>query len=562
MKKFFLSFLLICTGLIWGSSLPALAADDTGETEDTLIAAEETLSWDGDYPVYYQFTGTWVYTLVHDVVISNNSKYMAFNVAVSLPLIDESLPVYAVLEGEQLSQAPASITEDENGHRTAHYSIPYLYGNQSITLSQRYVLDVSSLSYAYDRSNVADSYLDAEIAPLAIYLQPENGVNSQNANIIAFAQNAVAGISDPYQKARALFSAVNLYLSYSNEDTDQSASAVLNRGTAYCQGYTNLYLACLRASGIAARQQSGYLYLPQKHTTAEYIDAVNGRIKLNSLRHTWVEFFLPQIGWVAADPTFTYTYEMNGGIQKFPDWNYFDKITNERRYLFFREGSLNEGSLNGESVDFTATGGDVAVTFNSYLLPGAHLASFNDLEGHWAADAVTYCVQNGLFTGISATKFAPDQPMTRAMFVTVMGRLYEMLGLEIGENSNSMLQFRDINPGAYYAKYLSWAVDNGLIGGYGDGRFGPNDLVTRQQMAKIIFLFAGLTGEDISAYEGVYLGFADSADIAGWGYNGVGYCGAQAIIVGMPGNLFAPSRPATRAQVATILQRTAGVLQE
>ncbi|NLF79708.1 MAG: hypothetical protein GX572_00785 [Clostridia bacterium] len=558
MRKFLLSFLLICVFFIGVFSPPALATDEGG---DIWASGAEALPWDGNYPVYYQLTGTWVYTLVHDIVIRNNSKYMAFNVEISLPLIDENLPAYAVLEGEQLSQPPASITEDENGHRIAHYIIPYLYGNQSLTLSQRYVLNSSSLSYIFDRSNVADAYLDAEIAPLAIYLQPENNINSQNPAIIAFAQNAVAGISDPYQKARALFSAVNLYLNYSNADTDQSASATLDRGSAYCQGYTNLYLACLRAVGVAARQQSGYLYMPQKHTTVEYIDAVNGRIKLNSLRHTWVEFFLPQIGWVAADPTFTYTYEMNGIVQKFPDWNYFASITGERRYIFFREGTLN-----GESIDFTADfssiGGEISASFNSYLLPGSHLASFNDLEGHWAADAVAYCVRNGLFTGVSTTKFAPDQAMTRAMFVTVMGRLFEMLDGEIAANSNSMLQFRDIDPGAYYAKYLSWSVDNSLIAGYGDGCFGPNDLVTRQQMAKIIFLFAGLTGKDISAYDGAYLGFADSADIALWAYNGVGYCNDRGIIIGMPGNLFAPALPATRAQVATILHRTAGVLQE
>jgi transglutaminase-like putative cysteine protease len=560
MKKNFLTILIITACLIFSCSLPALAEDtatDTTQTEDSLILPEETITWDGTYPEYYQLTGTWTYTLVHDIVVSNNSKYMSFNIEVSIPLIDNHLPGYVALQGEQLSSLPLTITEDENGHRVAHYLIPYLYGNQSVTLSQRYVLDVSSLSYTFDRSNVADAYLDEEIAPLVNYLQPENGVESADPAIVAFAENIVSGISDPYQKARALFSAVNLYLSYSSEQTDQSATTVLERGTAYCQGYTNLYLACLRAVGIAARQQSGYLYMPLLHTTAEYVDPVNGRIKLNSLRHTWVEFFLPQIGWVAADPTFTYTYEINGGIQKFVDWSYFATINNERRYIFFREGSLNK-----ESVDFDATGGDVDVEFNSHLLPGNHLVAFNDLEGHWAYDAVTYCVQNELFTGINATTFAPDQPMTRAMFVTVLGRLYEMLGYEIVAPTESMLRFRDIDPGAYYAEYLSWAVDNGLISGYGDGRFGPNDSVTREQMAKIIAQFAWLMGEEIALYEGAYLGFADSTEIADWAHTGIAYCSDQGIIVGMPGNLFAPDLAASRAQVATILQRIATILQE
>jgi len=553
-----LSFLFILIFLMMAAlSLPALATNIVSTTDEDETVSNGDSFVDLSYDIYYEYSGTWTYTLIHEVVVTNSSKAMAFNVEVRVPLLDNNQPVYTTLIGEQCMSIPEKIITDEDGHRVAVYTLPYIYGSQTVILSQRYIVNASTLNYTFDRSNVADNYTDAELTALVGDMIQEDDVQSLDPTIIAFTQAAIGNITDPYLKARALFSAVNLYLDYSSDQADQSASAVLSRGSAYCQGYTNLYLACLRAAGIAARQQSGYLYLPAIHTTSNYVDPVNGRIYLNSLRHSWVEFFLPQIGWVAADPTFTYTYEINGDVQKIVDWSYFINIDPTRRYLFFREGSLNE-----ESIDFTATGGNVSINFNAYLLPGTHWTSFNDLDGHWAQAAVTYCVQNGLFNGVSTNTFAPDQPMTRAMFVTVIGRLYKMLGGEIASDISAAALFSDVYTNAYYVDYLVWAVDNQLVNGYGNGKFGPDDEITREQMAKIITGFAQYIGENTLIYEGAYLNFTDSAKISAWAQTGAAYCSNSGIITGMPGNLFSPDTIATRAQVATIIQRTALILEK
>ncbi len=563
MRHHFL-ILLIVIAAVCCLSLPAWADEVNGEAEPAVAPLEGP---DQDDPQqggtsvssdYYSYSGTWINTLIHEVVITNNSRSMAFNITVDIPLMDEATPLYSIMNNEVLSPQPDQITTDENGHRTAHYTIPYLYGNQSVTISMRYIVQNATLSYTFDQANVADEYSDAELDSIGYYLLASSDVPADDPDIIAFTQAAVGNLTDPYQKARALFSAVNLYLDYDAAEADQSATAVLARGTASCHGYTNLYLACLRAAGVPARQQSGYLYMPQEHTTPEYVDSVNGRIMLNNLAHTWVEFYLPQIGWIMADPTFTYTYEdANGNTQKFIRWDYFANISSERRYIFCNEIPLTE--LDEKS--YQATGGNVSVEFNAYLMFGSHPASFNDLDGHWAQSAITYCVANGLFSGINNTTFAPDQTMTRAMFITVIGRLYqEMSGETITAGGES--QFNDIQPDAYYVQFLDWAAENGIVTGYGDGRFGPNDDVTRAQMALIIANFAAYTGRNIDIYEETALSFSDSAAVPQWAQTAVSYCSYNGLITGMPGNIFSPDTNATRAQVATILQRLSAVFNE
>ena len=86
---------------------------------------------------------------------------------------------------------------------------------------------------------------------------------------------------------------------------EKSSQTRSRRGNGSCDGYVNLYLACLRAAGVACRQVSGYLFQPAIHVTEEYVDPASGMVYLERLRHTWVEFYLPGAGWLPADPTFT-----------------------------------------------------------------------------------------------------------------------------------------------------------------------------------------------------------------------------------------------------------------
>ena len=165
----------------------------------------------------------------------------------------------------------------------------------------------------------------------------------------------------------------------------------------------------------------------------------------------------------------------------------------------------------------------------------------------WYYDAADYAVINGIFSGTSAATFSPNMNMTRGMLVTVLGR---MSGDTI--NSISAGSFSDISRDAYYAKYVAWAVEKGIVSGYANGAFGANDNVTREQMALIMFHYANYIGKETTVSTGSSA-YNDAADISSWAEPGIAYCSAEGLLSGYADGRFQPKAIATRAQVATVL---------
>ncbi|HWQ75343.1 MAG TPA: S-layer homology domain-containing protein [Syntrophomonas sp.] len=177
---------------------------------------------------------------------------------------------------------------------------------------------------------------------------------------------------------------------------------------------------------------------------------------------------------------------------------------------------------------------------------------FTDISGHWAEGAIGFVIEREIFFGTGSDIFSPGVGMTRAMFATVIGRLYERSYGEI-EVSDAHA-FTDCDYNDYYGKYIDWAAENNIIGGYGNGKFGPNDQITREQMAAILYRFAGFLNV-LPANLNTALYYNDSGSISGYAKNAALYCQTTGIIGGRSGGMFAPQATATRAEVATIIQR-------
>ena len=170
--------------------------------------------------------------------------------------------------------------------------------------------------------------------------------------------------------------------------------------------------------------------------------------------------------------------------------------------------------------------------------------AFEDVaEKDWFYDAVAYVCDNGLMNGTGKTTFGPGVPTTRAMIVTILYRLS-------GEPDAIQADFTDVPEGQWYSKAVAWAAENGIAGGYGDGRFGPNDLITREQLAAMLYRFGGspLTTGDVS-------GFRDAGEIGSYALDALRWAAEQNIISGKSGGLLDPKGQATRAEVAAILMR-------
>ena len=166
--------------------------------------------------------------------------------------------------------------------------------------------------------------------------------------------------------------------------------------------------------------------------------------------------------------------------------------------------------------------------------------------GSWYQEAVDFAVSCGLMNGVSDAFFAPNDPMTRAMLVTVLWR-YE------GEKREGKNEFTDVPDGVWYTDAVAWAAANGIVGGVGGGKFDPNGNITREQMAAILYRYANKKGFDTSK-RGDLSTFPDKASVSAWATDAIAWAVAEGIINGNGGRLD-PQGNATRAQVATILMR-------
>ena len=165
-------------------------------------------------------------------------------------------------------------------------------------------------------------------------------------------------------------------------------------------------------------------------------------------------------------------------------------------------------------------------------------------SGDWFCPYVKYVYDNGLFAGTSETTFEPNTAMTRGMFVTV-------LWAREGKPSAKDSTFKDLKAD-WYKTAVNWAAANGIIGGYDAEHFGPDDYVTRQQMAAIMYQYAKYKGYDTEA-SGSLDPFKDASSVASYAETAMKWAVGHKIIAGT-GNGLEPDGNATRAQVAVVLQ--------
>lgn len=177
---------------------------------------------------------------------------------------------------------------------------------------------------------------------------------------------------------------------------------------------------------------------------------------------------------------------------------------------------------------------------------------FTDVKpGDWFYADVRYVYENGLFLGTSPERFSPGVTMNRGMLITVLGR---MSGDTIAQTGFNM-PFTDVDVNSYYAPYVAWATENGIIKGFDSTTFGAGSPMTREQAAVILYRYELYKNGGTAGNTGGTLQYADAGNISGWAREGALYAQENGIILGKPGNVFDPKGKSTRAETAAMLHR-------
>ena len=179
------------------------------------------------------------------------------------------------------------------------------------------------------------------------------------------------------------------------------------------------------------------------------------------------------------------------------------------------------------------------------------MAAFRDLDPDaWYHDGVHWALAEGVMNGVGADTFAPDVPVSRAMLVTM---LWRQAG---APEASEEITFTDVPPGLWYTEAVRWAAAQGVVKGYDARTFGPDDAVSREQVAVILWRYASMQGADVTTGVADRLGqYLDTEQIAPWALDAMRWAAHTGLIRGVTDERLSPRTGATRAQSATLLLR-------
>ncbi|MCF2676798.1 S-layer homology domain-containing protein [Pseudoflavonifractor phocaeensis] len=203
---------------------------------------------------------------------------------------------------------------------------------------------------------------------------------------------------------------------------------------------------------------------------------------------------------------------------------------------------------NQSSGKYTFTMPAAAVTVKAVFAaqetdPGFPFADV--AKGSWYYEGVRYAYENGLMSGTGEGTFSPDRPTSRGMLVTILYRL-------AGSPAAGSASFTDVAKGQWYADGVAWASANGVVSGYPDGSFRPNDTITREQMAAILYQYARIQGKLDDSRADLSI-FSDLDSLSAYAKEPMSWAVAQGLFSGVSADTLAPGGSTTRAQAAVIL---------
>ena len=204
------------------------------------------------------------------------------------------------------------------------------------------------------------------------------------------------------------------------------------------------------------------------------------------------------------------------------------------------------------SMALTAAG----VAFAAETQEQTSVTPFTDVpQNAWYTNFVDYTYQNNLFAGTSATTFSPKANMTRAQMATVICKMHYELVRTNPISEKIVPAFKDVTANEWYAYYIGWVQKNNIMSGYGDGKFHPNDPITREMIATVVSNYLAYVKCNLEGTREIDYEYTDWDQIANWAKPAVKNLTDHGIMCGDANHGFAPKRNMIRAEAATIITR-------
>ena len=200
----------------------------------------------------------------------------------------------------------------------------------------------------------------------------------------------------------------------------------------------------------------------------------------------------------------------------------------------------------GEPADRTACPRDASCPISRFI---------DAKPDAWYHDGVHWALDQGVMNGTGDNTFEPNSTTTRAMVVTMLWRLE-------GEPGGKSSPFTDVKAGSWYEHAVNWAAETGVVNGISDAEFAPDDPVTRQQLAAILYRYAQAKGQGFTGAWSFPLNYPDASDVYEYAYEAMCWMTMNGVITGMGDGTLAPKDNATRAQIATMFMRFCGVMEQ
>jgi len=310
----------------------------------------------GAEPQPYQLSKSGDYRVESVFCVENVGSRTATDISLEIqyanPYITKLMP-YSTILNTLYEPQPVEVKTDAKGNQTGRYEIARLLPGEKQIIRVLHDYRVSLIDYTIDPARI-EPYAQFQPAVLQPYLTPSPGIESDHPLIQAKAREVVGRETNPFKKAKKIFTFVNEYMTYSEEkfgtnegkESEYGALYALQTGKGVCEDYADLMVALLRATGVPARTVSGW--------TGEISGKSIKLIDANTTflpGHMWLEYYLPGYGWIPADPTFTYTVNNVRQVE-------YSRLTGIRQPSF-----VDSCEMAGHAVSYSFRG-DVDVNTN------------------------------------------------------------------------------------------------------------------------------------------------------------------------------------------------------